>query len=97
MVLLRMKRNECTNGATLENALLFPATTWGVAILFKNPLQFKIHDEVKDTLGNYIILEISIQDYQMTLAAVFGFNEDKPCFFETLKSKINIFLNSIGI
>jgi anionic cell wall polymer biosynthesis LytR-Cps2A-Psr (LCP) family protein len=31
----------------------------------------------------------------MTLAAVYGPNEDKPCFFETLQSKkINIFPNS---
>ena len=30
----------------------------------------------------------------MTLAAVYGSNEDKPCFFETLQSKINIFSNS---
>ena len=29
MVLLKMKRNGCTNGATLENVLLFPATVWG--------------------------------------------------------------------
>ena len=33
----------------------------------------------------------------MKLAAVFGLNEDKLCFFETLQSKINIFLNSIGM
>ena len=97
MVLLKMKRNGCTNGATLQNVLLFPATAWLVTILFKNPLEFKIHDEVKDTLGNYIILEISIQDYRKKLAAVFGLNEDKLCFFETLQSKIYIFLNSIGM
>jgi len=30
----------------------------------------------------------------MTLAAVYGHNEEKPCFFETLQSKINIFPNS---
>jgi hypothetical protein len=64
---------------------------YGVAILFRNSFEFKIHDEVRDTLGNY---DISIQDYRMTLAAVYGPNEDKPCFFETLQSKINIFPNS---
>jgi hypothetical protein len=30
----------------------------------------------------------------MTLTAVYGPNEDKTCFFETLQSKINIFPNS---
>jgi len=53
--------------------------------LLKNSLEFKIHDEARDTLGNYIILDISIQDYRMTLATVYGPNEDKPCFFETLQ------------
>jgi len=37
----------------------FPATVgWGVAILLKNLLELKIHDEVKDTLGNYIIRDV---------------------------------------
>jgi anionic cell wall polymer biosynthesis LytR-Cps2A-Psr (LCP) family protein len=30
----------------------------------------------------------------MTSAVVFEPNEDKPCFFETLQSKINMFPNS---
>jgi hypothetical protein len=68
-----------------------------IAILLKNLFELKIHDEVKDTLGNYIILIISIQDYRMAVSAVYELNEDKLWFFETLQSKINIFLNSIGM
>ena len=63
-------------------------------ILFKNWFEFKIHDEVKDTLGNYSILVILIQYYGMALAAIYGPNEDKPCLFETLQSQINMFTNS---
>jgi hypothetical protein len=59
--------------------------------LLRNSFEFKIHEEVRDTLGNY---DISIQDYRMTSAVVFEPNEDKPCFFETLQSKINMFPNS---
>ena len=62
--------------------------------MFENWFQFKIHDEIKDTIGNYSILVICIQDYPMTLAAVYEHNEDKPCFFETLQSQIIIFTNS---
>jgi hypothetical protein len=59
MVLLKMKRNGCMNGVALEIFLFFPATVgWGVAILLKNLFELKIHDEVKDTLGNYIILDV---------------------------------------
>ena len=81
------------NGVTLQNVLLLPATVgWGgVAILFKKSFEFKIHDEVKDTLGNYIILDISIQDYRMTLAAVYRPNEDKPCFFRNIAIKNKYF------
>ena len=59
MVLLKMKSNGCMNGVALEIFLFFPATVgWGVAILLKNLFELKIHDEVKDTLGNYIILDV---------------------------------------
>jgi hypothetical protein len=54
-----MKSNGCMNGVALEIFLFFPATVgWGVAILLKNLFELKIHDEVKDTLGNYIILDV---------------------------------------
>jgi hypothetical protein len=63
-----------------------------VTILFKNSFEFKIHDEVKDTFGNYIILDIWIRDYRMTLAAVYGPNGDKPCFFENDKFWLHVLL-----
>ena len=71
------------NCDSLKNCYIAKFSSFkGVAILYRNSF---------DTLGNY---DISIQDYRMTLAAVYGPNEDKPCFFETLQSKINIFPNS---
>ena len=72
----------------------FSSNSREVAILLKHSFEFKIHDEVKDTLVNYIILDISIQDYRMTLAAVYEPNEDKLCFCETLQSNFFIFPNS---
>ncbi|CAG2214956.1 unnamed protein product [Mytilus edulis] len=54
----------------------------GVAILFKNTFEFKIHEETIDLMGNFIILDITIQDYRITLAAIYGPNNDDPVFLE---------------
>jgi hypothetical protein len=64
----------------IANISSFSSNSMEEGILFKNWFEFKIHDEVKDTLGNYSILVILIQYYGMALAAIYGPNEDKPCF-----------------
>ena len=69
----------------------------GVAILFKNTFDFKIHDEYIDTNGNFIILDISVQDYRFNLVALYGPNEDKPEFFQTLNTKIHLYQNTSSI
>jgi hypothetical protein len=56
----------------------------GVAVLFKNSFQFHINQEIIDERGNFIILDINIQDYRMTLVATYGPNEDNPDFFKRL-------------
>ena len=39
--------------------------------------------EIIDERGNFIILDINIQDYRMTLVAMYGPNEDNPdCFLK---------------
>ena len=43
----------------------------GVAILFKNSFQYIIHNEIKDPGGNYIILDISIQNTRLSLVALY--------------------------
>ena len=53
----------------------------GVAVLFKNSFEFHINQEIIDERGNFIILDINIQDYRMTLVAIYGPNEDNPDFF----------------
>jgi hypothetical protein len=44
--------------------------------------------------GNFIILDINIQDYRMTLVAIYGPNEDNSDFFKKLVFNINQFDNS---
>jgi hypothetical protein len=45
-----------------------------------------INQEIIDECGNFIILDINIQDYRMTLVAIYGPNEDNPDFFKKLVS-----------
>jgi exonuclease III len=66
----------------------------GVAVLFKNSFEFHINQEIIDECGNFIILDINIQDYRMTLVAIYGPNEDNPDFFKKLVFNINQFDNS---
>ena len=66
----------------------------GVAILLKNTFSYEIHKEIKDDNGNFIILDITIQDYRMTLVALYGPNSDCPGFFSDLELKIQDINNS---
>ena len=70
------------------------STSRGVAILFKNSFQYNIHKEIKDPNGNFIILDITIQDQRLSLVALYGPNDDTPDFFENLKNKIVVLGNS---
>ena len=66
----------------------------GVAILINNTFTYKVYKEIIDPEGNFIILDMSIQDCRMTLVALYGPNEDNPKFFEKLKLMISDFQNS---
>ena len=72
----------------------FSSKSRGVAVLFRNTFEFKIHGETIDLSGNFVILDITIQDYRITLAAIYGPNNDEPAFFDNIKNKISHFGNS---
>ena len=57
----------------------------GIVILMNNTFKFIVHKEIKDQNGNYLILDITIQEYRMTLVALYGPNEDTPTFLTKLK------------
>ena len=65
-----------------------------VAVLFKNSLEFKINSEILDTNGNFVILDITIQDYRLTLVAIYGPNDDNPDFSQSLQSTICLYENA---
>jgi exonuclease III len=45
-----------------------------------------------DTDGNFVILDITIQDYRLTLVTIYGPNN--PDFFQSLQSKICLYENT---
>jgi exonuclease III len=66
----------------------------GTAIQFNNNFEYKIHRYNADSMGNYIIADISIEEFtRFTLVNVYGPNEDKREFYRHIKTLINAFEN----
>ena len=61
----------------------------GVAILFGKTLDYKINRKIVDSYGNYIILDIKINDRKITLVNLYGPNNDSPNFFKQISSCID--------
>jgi hypothetical protein len=55
----------------------------------KNSFEYHINKEIIDERDNFIILDINIQDYRMTLVAIYGPHEDDPEFFKRLLFNLN--------
>ena len=61
----------------------------GVAIFISNNLDYKIHDKKSDDYGNWVALDISINEVRMTLVSLYGPNEDKPGFYHEIQGMID--------
>ena len=67
----------------------------GVMILLNNNFEYKVNHSLCDKEGNFIILDITLQDeVRFTLATIYGPNKDSPSFFEKLWVEIENFNNS---
>ena len=56
----------------------------GVAILFSNDLDFTVHQHISDPEGNYIIVDITIDNNRLTLISLYAPNQDSPIFFSNI-------------
>ncbi len=65
----------------------------GTAILLNNNFEHKVHRTLSDPGGNFLILDISFEEWRVTLISVYGPNKDDPSFYENLKEKIEDFQN----
>ena len=66
----------------------------GVAVFFEKELDFKIHRKIIDTDGNYIILDLTVNNEKITLTNLYGPNNDNPQFFQTILDYIDEIGNS---
>ena len=61
----------------------------GVAILFSK-LNFKIYESITDDEnGNFVILDLSVNDFWFTLTSIYGPNTDQPQFYNNIFGKID--------
>ncbi|MCU7801457.1 MAG: endonuclease/exonuclease/phosphatase family protein, partial [gamma proteobacterium symbiont of Lucinoma myriamae] len=67
----------------------YSSNSRGIAILFNNTTEHKIHKQLKDAQGNYLIVDVSVQSKRLTLAAVYGPNLDSPQFFKSFFEEID--------
>ena len=71
----------------------FNSRSRGVAIFFNNNFEFKIHNFVSDMGGNFIIIDLEMNDNRVTFVSLYGPNKDEPTFYENLKKRINNYKN----
>lgn len=66
----------------------YASNSRGIAILFSCNFEYNIYECVKDDNGNLLALDIKIENKRLTLACIYGPNEDSPTFFQTLSDII---------
>ena len=66
----------------------FSSNSRGVAILFRNSFKLNILNELQDPNGNFLMIDCEINDNRVTLAAIYGPNNDDPRFFHNIKNKL---------
>ena len=67
----------------------FKSNSRGVAILFNNDIDLKIHQKIIDDGGNFIIVDMTIYNQRLTLVNLYGPNSDNPNFFKQISSHID--------
>ena len=50
--------------------------------MINNNFEYKVHNIRKDNLGNYIIVDITIEGERMTLANIYGPTTDNAIFIK---------------
>ena len=66
----------------------------GVMILINNNFSCDTGQILTDPDGNYVIVELKIMDETITLASIYGPNDDRPIFYKKLRQKISEFGNN---
>ena len=61
----------------------------GVAILLGNNFEYKIHNIYRDSIGNLMVIDIKISDFEITLVNIYAPNQDSPEFFDMIENIVH--------
>ena len=65
----------------------------GVAVLFNNNFEFKIHKVRCDATGNFVAIDIETERLRFTLLTLYGPNTDSPEFYNNINEILGDFEN----
>ena len=63
----------------------------GACIFIRSYVQHEIHNEISDSDGRYVILDITIDGTRLTLASIYAPNTDSPDFLSTSEIKLKVY------
>lgn len=73
----------------------FASNSRGIAIMFNNNFEFKVHEQISDKIGNYLVLDISIVGKRLTLLTIYGPNEDCQKVYKNISDIISNLSNDV--
>ena len=72
----------------------YSSNSRGVAVLFNKNMDFQVHNHISDPGGNYIIVDLTVDNNKFTLVSLYGPNSDSPAFFDSLFLQAHSFNNT---
>ena len=66
----------------------------GVGIFFSKDLDYNIHAFSSDPEGNFVVVDISIENKKITLISLYGPNKDDPAFFKRIMTIVENYKNT---
>ena len=71
----------------------FKTNARGVAILFNNNFDYKVHNSKTDENGNLLALDLEIEGFRLSLISIYGPNSDTPTFYDKVENIISDYDN----
>ena len=65
----------------------------GIGILFAKDIDYTVHSHTSDPGGNYIIVDLTIDNRRITLVSLYAPNQDTPSFFTNIMSIVDNYNN----
>lgn len=72
----------------------YKSNSRGVCILINKNFEYKVFEQYKDDQGNFLALNVKIENTNLTLITLYGPNKDSPSFFKNITDAIEKFNNT---